>query len=212
MTLLFLGAICIIAAICNGTFEAAGARFPHLSPRQSVAVGVFGVLLMGGSLVAKADDSPDKSGQKPPSQAASGQNTAPASGRPGTPSAPSPVKVFWSGALRFPVQNEPSGYSFDVRPPRYIADKSVQYSWYGDDSLYVPSGSTMQVAEWTSDSTPTRDQCAATLTASGSEQTGGLSGGSQVCGTTSEGRTFLIKVDHTKTAYGLYTHVTVWSR
>ncbi len=99
-----------------------------------------------------------------------------------------------------------------MRPPRSIEGKNLEYSEF-EDSLHVSadSGSTIQIAEWTSDSAPSRDQCSATVTARGSDTTGSLSAGSQVCGITPEGRTFLIKVTRKVAGYKLFARATVWA-
>lgn len=121
-----------------------------------------------------------------------------------------PAEVFWSGSLEFPPLNgSGAAFSLDVRPPRYVEGRSVRLDFISD-SLYDFEESGIVLAEWPSDSTPDRDKCVSTIDENGSSSTGSLSKGSQVCGTSTEGRTFLIKVKRVVPGDGMYTDVTVW--
>ncbi len=210
-----IGVICVVAAIVGGLLKWGPVEFPEIPLGRALILGAFGLcLIVGGVGPAKFRHSLEGAGSPHPSPGSAEHGAAPTdrdSGPAATPTHSQAVKTFWSGALKFPVVNGDAGYSFDVRPPRSIENKNVEYEWIGG-GFSVGSDSGMQLAEWASDSVPTRDQCATTVTSDGSEGTGSLSAGSQICGTTSEGRTFLVKVDHRKPGDGLYTHLTVWSR
>ncbi|MFD5247648.1 hypothetical protein ACFWIW_24135 [Amycolatopsis sp. NPDC058340] len=81
-------------------------------------------------------------------------------------------------------------FNLDFKTPRYLADKYI----YPLGNGFTTQGEAARLAEWQTDSLPSKDECTSAVAERGQSFTGSLVSSSHVCGKTAEGRVFRIDV------------------
>ncbi|MFI9811231.1 hypothetical protein [Saccharothrix variisporea] len=105
----------------------------------------------------------------------------------GTPQANS-SSLFYSGDVAF-EQCTVGGFSLDWNPPRFLDGKNLE-TGCGSRDLRAEDNTPYVLAEWTTQSEPSRDDCRKQVDEKGKSSTGKLVVGSYICGRTPEGRDF----------------------